>query len=229
MRKGWGPAFLAIVSIGVAGLLLTAASDKRDLAFTLGVQPTQVAAVLKPNEQACQRPIYVPAPAKYVRFKVGTYGTTGMPLDVTTRAIPGGDVVNTGSVTGGYANNTVVRAPVAGVEEGSAISLCVLNRGARKVALYGGAPQAARTSAAFVDGRNANTDLTLIFERARSRSMFSALPDIFERAALWHPGWVGAWTFWLLLVLLLLGVPFLFGRALAAADQVPGGSYDSRP
>jgi hypothetical protein len=52
---------------------------------------------------------------------------------------------------------------------------------------------------------------------------------MFERAALWHPGAVGAWTFWLLLGLAALLVPFLLARALAAGERVSGDSYDSRP
>jgi hypothetical protein len=40
---------------------------------------------------------------------------------------------------------------------------------------------------------------------------------VFERAALFRPGWVGAWTFWLLLAALVIGVPTLLGRALRAA------------
>jgi len=51
--------------------------------------------------------------------------------------------------------------------------------------------------------------------------MLTALPDVFERAALWHPGWVGPWTFWLLLALVLGGVPLLLWRALSEAERVP--------
>lgn len=219
MRRTWSATFVAVVAAGLAGLLLTAVIEQRDLAFTLGVQPAQVAAVLKPGDQVCQRPLYASAEAADVRFKVGTYGRPGGPLDVTTRSLPNGSVVNTGAVSGGYADNSTLRAPVAGVKEGEVISLCLLNRGSRRLALYGGAPQAARTSAAFVNGKNANTDLTLIFERSHSRSMLSALPDVFRHAALWHPGWVGAWTFWVLLVVMATGVPLLLWRALAGVEE----------
>jgi hypothetical protein len=48
--------------------------------------------------------------------------------------------------------------------------------------------------------------------------MFSLLPTIFSRAALFRPGWVGAWTFWALLVALTVAVPLLLARALGATE-----------
>ena len=44
------------------------------------------------------------------------------------------------------------------------------------------------------------------------------MPDIFQRAALFHPAWVGTWTLWLLLVVILVAVPLLLTRALRAAE-----------
>ena len=53
------------------------------------------------------------------------------------------------------------------------------------------------------------------------RTALSLVPDIFRRAALFHPAWVGAWTFWLLLGVLLLVVPGLLGLAVRAATRQP--------
>ena len=215
MRRAWAAALAGVVIAGIAGLLVTAATDERDLAFTLGVQPAQVAAVLNPGQEACQQPIYASDNAADVRFKAGTYGRPGPPLEV--KAIHIGASRAT-SVSAGYPDNSFVTAPLDGVRKGGVVGVCIRNAGKQRLALYGGAPQAARTSAAFVDGKNVNTDLTLVFERAHSRSTLSALPDIFQRAALWHPGWVGVWTFWVLLVLVLIGVPLLLWRALATSE-----------
>ena len=41
---------------------------------------------------------------------------------------------------------------------------------------------------------------------------------VFERAALFKPGWVGEWTFWLLGSVLVLVVPCLLAGAVRAAD-----------
>jgi hypothetical protein len=62
----------------------------------------------------------------------------------------------------------------------------------------------------------------VILTSANRRSFLGSLALAFERASLFHPSWVGAWTFWVLLVLLVLGFP----AALLAA--VLAGRQDSR-
>jgi hypothetical protein len=93
-----------------------------------------------------------------------------------------------------------------------------------RVGLRGGAPQAARASTARVEGQPVPADLTLVFLRAEASSALSLVPEMFERATLFHPGWVGAWTFWALLVLVGAGVPlllwFALGAALRESDEV---------
>lgn len=46
-------------------------------------------------------------------------------------------------------------------------------------------------------------------------SLLGALPRAFSRAALWHPAWVGAWTFWLLGA----GILASFGVGIAAVAR----------
>jgi hypothetical protein len=227
MRSASRLGFAGVVVLGLAGLLLTAVAREETLAFTLGVKPTQVAAVMKPGQQACQSPIDVAARAHTVQLEVGTYGRPGPPLVVTAES--GQQRLGAGSVGAGYADRSTVTAVLGSVPAGRRITLCVRNDGKRQVAIYGGAALADRTSAAFLDGKKLDTDLTLVFKRAHPRSMLSALPDMFERAALWRPGWAGTWVFWLLLGLVAVAVPLLLGWALARSEEVPGGSYDSRP
>jgi hypothetical protein len=227
MHRAGLAGFAGVVVLGLAGLFVAAAADEEQLAFTLGVKPMQIAAVAKPRQQACQTPIDVPARASKVQFRLGTYGQAGPQLAVT--AVSDGQTLGAGRVSPGYADNSTVTAALGAVPAGRRIRLCIRNEGSHPVALYGGAAQAARTSAAQVDGKELATDITLVFERSHPRSMLSALPDMFRRAALWHPGWVGEWTFWLLLGLAISAVPLLLGWALARSEEVPGGSYDSRP
>lgn len=207
--------FAVVFAAGVVGLLATGALDERRLAFTLGVQPTQVAAVVEPQQTACQGPIDVPAGAGSVRFPVGTFARPGPALEVQVRTATG--VAGRATVAPGYGDNTTVAASAGGIEAGRRVALCVHNSGRRKVALYGGAPQAARTSFAVVDGRPAGSDLTLVFERSHERSMLSALPDALERATLFHPSWVGRGLLWALAGLLLVALPGALMLALRAA------------
>ena len=49
--------------------------------------------------------------------------------------------------------------------------------------------------------------------------MLSLVPGILRRMARFRPHFFGAWTYWLLLVLLLVGVPLLLALALREAER----------
>jgi hypothetical protein len=209
MRSRW--ALTAVVALAIAGLVLTMATDERYLAFTLGVRPLQVAAVLDPGHEACQRPILVSAPAASVQFQAGSK-TEGPPLVITVRSQsgPSGEA----RLPGGDRGILRPRVQVPGIEEGESISVCIRDAGRSRLALYGGPAPAARTSALFVDGVELPADLTLVFRRGQSRTALSLLPTIFRRASLFHPGWCGVWLFWALLAAVVITVPLLLGLGL---------------
>jgi hypothetical protein len=218
-----GVAALAAVALcAVVAVVAVAATDERRLAFTIGVQPSQPAAVLAPGDRACQSPIDASAEAQIVKLKPGTFRRPGPPLAVETRT-SGGERA-TGTVPGGYADLAWQPARLdRSIPEGQRIEVCVVNRGPARVALFGGPALAARTSAARLDGRELPTDIALVFEREDGKSVLSLLATAFERAALWHPGWAGDWLFWVLLVAVTAGVPVLLAAALrASSPDAPG-------
>jgi hypothetical protein len=222
-----------LVVAAVAVLAVAAVSDQRDLAFTLGVNPAQVAAPLNAGQEVCQGPVDVPERFRRVQMRVGTFGKPGPPLAVTVRAFPAGLPLARGTLRGGYPDSRAQTVTLQSVAAGGRVSVCVRNVGRKQqVALYGGAGAAARTSTASIDGRSLGTDLTLVFKRDEERSVLSLLPTMFERASLFHPGWAGPWLFWTMLAALLLLVPLLLWRALdraAGAANGPSSSYSSRP
>jgi hypothetical protein len=218
MRNRWLLALAGTAVLAVVGLIVTMATDERGLAFTLGVRATQVATVLKAGDEACQRPIDVPADADSVEFQVGTFHRPGQPIEITVRSASG--LLGNGRLPGGYPDNSRQSVKVDGIEKGERISLCVHNAGRSRLALYGGAPQAARTSAVFLEGREQPADLTLIFQREPPRSMLSLLPAVFERASLFHPGWVEDWLFWLIAAVVALGVPLTLALAMSSAGPL---------
>jgi hypothetical protein len=209
MRRRW--TLTATVALAIIGLAAMLATDDRDLAYTLGVRPLQVAAVLNPGQEACQRPILVSAPADSVEFQVGSK-TAGPPLDVAVRSQSGAP--GEARVPGGYRGTARERVQVSGIREGRSITLCIRDAGRSRLALYGGPAPAAPTSALFVDGVELPVDLTLVFRRGHSRTALSLFETIFSRASLFHPGWSGAWIFWVLLAAVVIGVPLLLGFGL---------------
>jgi hypothetical protein len=221
---------LGAVVAGVAALTLLAVSERTSLAFTLGVVRSKPVVALGHGQRVCQRPIDVPADAAFdrVALSVGTFRRPGSPLAISVLDERGG-VVGRGRLPGGYPD--IDRAPVHHIRldrsvDAARIAVCVSNQGTRRVAIYGGADAAARSSTAFKDGRPAEVDLSLDFERA-SRSVASELPQLFVRMALFRAPWLGAWAYWILAVTLVAVAPWLLLRALRSATG--GAEPAARP
>jgi hypothetical protein len=208
---------LAVTALGLAGLAVTAAGDGRELAFTIGVVPTTPAATLAPGETVCQSPISVSEAFSRVGLRTGGPRGEGQPLAVSVRAAGATRILGEGRLGGGFPDQANLTTAVGPVAAGQRIALCVRNTGNRAAIVYGNAAGAAPPSEARQGGRTLDTDLAVVFLKERERSMLSELPDVFERASLFRPGWVGPWTFWALSVLVLLGVPLLLARALRAS------------
>jgi hypothetical protein len=64
--------------------------------------------------------------------------------------------------------------------------------------------------------------LSLRFLRGHPRPVLSQVPLIIDRAALFRPGPVGPWTFWLLALLVAVAVPLLLAHALRRALKETG-------
>jgi len=217
-RVAAGLCAVAVIALAVTLLLR---SDR--LAFTLGVTNGGPVAVVKPGQQACQGVIDVPQDGGFdrVRLSLGTYFRPGPPVLVTVSE-PGKAPFASGRLAGGYPD--LARAPshtvrVGEVGERRRIVVCVRNEGARKVAVYGNAAIASPTTAT-VGGKPLNGDLNLAFE-TKPRSIASLWPAMAHRAALFRARFADAWTYALLAALVLLAVPALLVRGLAAAEREP--------
>jgi hypothetical protein len=217
-----GLAAAAILLLAVLGL-----TERRSQAFTLGVVNGPFLEVA-PGHEACQAPIAVPAHADFdgVTFSLGTGGQgAGPPVAVSVRDAGGDAVLARGTLAGGYPD--VDRAPshtvwTDRVRSGQQVSVCLANRGERPVFVFGNADASARSSQASLDGAPAALDLNLSFERRSPPSLAALTPAMFERAALFRGQWVGAWTYALLAVLVLVLVPALLVRAMVLAGRDQG-------
>jgi hypothetical protein len=213
-------AALAAILVGVLGLLVAAVTDKRHLAFSLAVRPSQPGILIQPGQSICQRGIDVEQPFDSVSLLLATYFQPGPRLDMRVTDSRSGRLLAAGVLPDGYPDSKVSVTKLGGtVPAGGRATLCVRNAGARKVALFSGPYSDNAPSTGAIDGRYVSYDLLVDFVRSKPRSTLSLIPDVFERASLFHPAWVGAWTFWVLGGLLLFGVPLLLLRALSSAER----------
>ena len=219
MPRAGTVSLLAVVGVGLLALIVVAASDQRQLAFTLGVRELEVAASVPPGHEACQRPIDVSARFRAVQFRLAASSGPVVPLVVTVRDASRGKLLGRGRIERGYRSGSSPIVDVGGVPAGSRVAVCVMNGGRRTIGLWGGPSITARTTHATLDGRPVGTDIGFAFVRDHPASLLSLVPSMLERMALFRPHFVGVWTYWLLLVLLLLGVPLLLVLGLREAER----------
>lgn len=210
---------------GLVALAVVAVTQRTPDGFSLGVPAGVVAAELQPGQQACQSPVAIPdADARFelVVVQLGTYKLPGPPVEVTLGPAGTGKTLARGTLLGGYPDVNVAATQaidVGPVNTRAPLRVCLRNAGEQRVAVYGNGAAASRTSSATLDGKPLETDLTLTFERVRSRSLASLVPAMFERASLFRAGFVGPWTIWLVALVALLVVPLLVAAALRAAQR----------
>lgn len=225
-------AALGVLAIGL--LCLTASLATRTQSFTLGVTPSAPVAELRADETLCQGPIDVIDHFERVTLTLGTFMRPGPPLDVRVRDAATREVLATGHLAAGYADNTEQQVEVGRVGGGARIAVCVTNEGRHRVATYGSADAAHVPSSAAVDGEPKGVDATMRFLYDEPRSLLSLAPQMVERATLFAPSWLSPGMLWALFGLVAFAVPGLLGYALtrtsqSAAQDTPAPAASAEP
>jgi hypothetical protein len=215
LRSPAGTLTLVVVA-GFVALVALAAADRRG--FRLGLN-TRSVVVVRPGQEACRTLIRPPqAGANRVDFWARGAGPDGAVPPVTVRLRKGRysqllAIARLPARRPGR-QDAPVRGSVAG---GRKVAACFTNLGMTDLLLTPRPGTPTRVVPARLTERVDNADVALELVRTPERSLLSEVPDVFERAALFRPGWVGAWTFWLLLGAVAIGLPALLARALRAA------------
>jgi hypothetical protein len=213
---------LAVAALGVASLVVMFALRDTELVYTLGVPDTGVAVTVPPGQEACQEPIPLPDGDRFDRVRMRIEGGAGILL---VRELPSRRVLARGPIAD---TNGEQRIRVGEVAPRGAISVCV-RAATGRLHVHGSAGLANRNSGVGFRGRPIDVDMLVAFE-GRPRSLLSLVPAMGERAALWRPGFVGEWTYAVLGLLVLLGVPLALAFAVrwaspsaAAPEEPPPG------
>ena len=210
-------ALVAVLAVGLVALVALGLTRGSSTVYTLGVAPQGPVAQLKPGSRACQGPIDLPDGAKYDR--IGIYPRGGA-VDVLVRPAAGGAALARGTLEGGAGSPPPLRtADVGRHGSAGAITVCFKNAGDRKLELWGTGSVASPSTSATVDGKPQDFDMGVTFERAGERSLLALLPDIAERASVFHPQWTSPAAYLVLALLVLLGGPALLVLALRRAVE----------
>ncbi len=222
-------AFALVGGLGLAGLAVSAARGQQWTAFSVKVAARGYAVIIQPGQEACQAPVVISARVGGVEVWAHPGTLPGPLLGVTVSDARDHKLLAVGRISPGYRET----APPQGyptpdalrtrfdatVPAGKRIELCFLNVGPNPVGLLGSGPSGT-SGTLTTPAQSPPQAISLLFLRPASQSLFSMLPTIFRRAMLFRPTWVGAWTFWLLLVALLgsFGVGALAIARASAAD-----------
>jgi hypothetical protein len=214
-------AFAVAFAIGLSVLLAVGAVVQRSEAFTLGVAAASPVTVVR-GAELCQRSIEVPAPFSRVRLEVDSERGPAPSFDVLV--LSSGRQVAGNPVAGALSGRRALVVTVGDVPEGSRISVCVRNTGPRPLHVYGNSGVAHPSSVADLDGEPIDYDMDLTFLRGSDASLLTLIGDMVERASLFRGEWIGTWSVWVVVLLLLTAFPFLLGMAMrsvwrAAEDQ----------
>jgi hypothetical protein len=193
-------AFALLAVVFVAGLVVSGARRTNTDAFS-NTQPLLVYSVkLEPRQSACQTPIAVPT--SFDRVDVWLDHAGAATLQLTVANAQSGRLLATGTRSIDLTAREQRVALNATVPAGIQGRVCVTNQGPFAVALFGAGKSG--VSGTLTSGGSQLPNATaFLFERSPAHSQLSLLPTALRRAALFKPGWVGEWTFWVLVVALL--------------------------
>lgn len=211
--------FAAVFGLGVVALLCIGLVERQSEAFTLGVQPV-TALYLSDGSTLCQGPIEVPTDFSGLRLTVAAAVVSSPPARVEVLDANSGERLARGKLRGGYPSDTT-EAPVelGPVPAGKRIRVCLHGSGRGGLLVFGNASAAVRGSGVTLNGRPRERDIDIVFLREDSASVLSLVGEMVPRAALFHGGWVGSWTIWALMALLLTAFPALLALALRRAGE----------
>jgi hypothetical protein len=213
---------LACAVVAAVALVVVAASDERELAYGRGVPAQDPVLEIPPGLEACQGPVAAPASFDALEVFVDPQGFPLVALDTSIRNAETRQLLSHGVLFPDLLRPSRQRIDLeVPVEGGDPVDICFINQEEQPALLLGQEQDPDPVGTLRLAGQVIPADLYLAYLED-DRSALDRLPQMFERAALWRPGWVGEWTYWLLLAGVALVVPGLLGWALWRAARDDG-------
>jgi hypothetical protein len=168
--------------------------------------------------QVCMRDVTIDPRAAFARFRVGTYGKPGVPLDVT---IAGDGYRASASIPGGWADNIVQQIRVSPPSEAKVVRVCITNKAANKIAFYATQDQEVARTAATVNGKPIGVTPQFGFWEKAPRAIDSHVSLTVDRIALLRGPLGHPWMVWTIFALTLLALTGGVGWLIWIGLRVP--------
>jgi hypothetical protein len=222
----------AVVLVAGIVLLVNLLAPRELFLGSNSVAARDYVAPVKAGEKMCVRDILVPAGTQRIRWGIDTQDKPRIPIEMQVR-LHGGPVL-TGhvvrSATPGFHKVDIpMDAPVPGGAPYRVADICLLPQGSGGQIFVWGRTQLDITSKPIEVGKQRipnRVALWFLPLKHEKRSILAQLGTMFERASLFRPGFVGPWTFWVILfgfvpLLLYCGLRLLATADLVRARRVP--------
>ncbi|HEV7772187.1 MAG TPA: hypothetical protein VGO48_02725 [Conexibacter sp.] len=224
--------FVVVLLLGAATQFLPRLTQRGDVVSSTPVRADLASVqpiVLAPGARACLEQVTLDAAARIAQVTIASTagGNAGTRLALETSGA-GDRATATAIVAPGQAGPLDI--PFTPPPHGAIGTVCVRNTGAHRVALAGTAdPRALTRSTIVIDGARQGQAFSLTLREAGDRSLLNRVSQLVDRTAALSA--VGPWLLWLLIPLLLLGVPAGVVAALRIAlrDPDPVGADTGRP
>jgi hypothetical protein len=206
---------LTVVAVAVIVLVILGLHAERTQVLSLRVPDSETVATLTPRSAACEGPVGAATGSIQAATIWGASVSRRTTLEVYARSGAGG-IVARGRAPAGTVAATQTVDLVPQTHRNHQVTICVRDAGTAPFMLLGSATNpGVRTT---IGGKRTSAQFSLALLGPR-RSTFSGLPLAFSRAALFRPGWVGSWTFWVLLAGLLVAAGLIATAVMAASHE----------
>jgi hypothetical protein len=230
-RWVWRAAGAVVAVLGIV-LLVNLLHPRELFLGSNSVAARDYVAPVKGGERMCVRDILVPAGTQRIRWGIDTQDKPRIPIDMDVR-LRGGPVLHgqvVRSETPGFHRVDIpMDQPVPGGRPFRFADICLKPQGSGGQIFVWGRTQLDITSKPIEVGKQRipnRVALWFLPLKHEKRSILGQLGAMFERASLFRPGFVGPWTFWVVLfglvpLLLYGGIRLLATADLVRARRVP--------
>jgi hypothetical protein len=212
----------AIIAIGALVLFAPFVSRSREQVSSTGASPpfSNVTPVRLPASSVlCMTDVTIDTDARIAQFTVIPGTSPAPPLRVSAHG-PGGYRSPEGDVPGGQRAPGPRTAPIRPPTHPVIGEVCVRNAGRVAISLVGTTED--RTSGreqAVIDGAPIKPDVQLTLLARGHRTLLQDMPAVVRHMAVFKGSFVSAGLLWILLLLVMLGVPALVVGAVAARER----------